>query len=152
MAHVCIDGISEEGMKNGAVQDFYNVLTAPWTVSNMHAQEARVQSCANLMQHIEHLSCATCLVPHGREGQLSYYVWQSLNRIYFSFVLLAETIKWWRRGGNQSTLRKPLMMIFKKCHILKLDIPSSSCLHSGDSFSWNSTMISFHTMQWRYSV
>ena len=29
-------------------------------------------------------------VPRGTKGQLSYYVWQSLNRIYLSFILLAE--------------------------------------------------------------
>ena len=37
---------------------FYNLLTAPWTISNMYAQVARAQSCANHMQHIERLSRA----------------------------------------------------------------------------------------------
>ena len=44
------------------IEIFNHVLTAPQTVSNMYAQVARAQSCANHVQHIEHLSCATCLV------------------------------------------------------------------------------------------
>ena len=36
------------------------------------------------------------------KGQLSYWIWQSLNHIYFSFILLAESIKQWRRVWNQS--------------------------------------------------
>ena len=43
----------------GAIQDLYNLLTAPRTVSNTYAQVARAQSCANHVQHIERLSCAT---------------------------------------------------------------------------------------------
>ena len=42
----------------GAVQDFYNLLTALRTVSNTYIRVARAKSCANHMQHIEHLSCA----------------------------------------------------------------------------------------------
>ena len=48
------------------------------------------------------------------KGQLSYYVWQSLNRIYLSFFLLAEPLTneegeetgvpgekpWWRASEN----------------------------------------------------
>ena len=41
---------------------FYNLLTAPQTISNTHNQVARVQSCANHVQHIERLSRATCCV------------------------------------------------------------------------------------------
>ena len=51
---------------------FYNLLTAPQTVSNMYAQAAQAQSCANHMQHIERLSRATCSVPFDIKGQLSY--------------------------------------------------------------------------------
>ena len=50
---------------------FCNLLTASQTVSNMYAQVARAQSCANHVQHIERLSCATCWVPLGMKGQLS---------------------------------------------------------------------------------
>ena len=41
---------------------FYNLLTAPRTVSNMHAQLIQAQSCTNHVQHIERLSRATCRV------------------------------------------------------------------------------------------
>ena len=53
----------------GAIRDFYNLLR---TVSNTYAQLAREQSCANHVQHIERLSRATCSVPLGTKGQLSY--------------------------------------------------------------------------------
>ena len=56
-----------------AVPDFNSLFTVLWTVSNTFAQVARVQSCANHMQHIEHLPHATC-VPCGTKGQLSYQV------------------------------------------------------------------------------
>ena len=55
----------------GADQDFYNLLTAPQTVSNMYAQVAWEYSCANYVQHIERLSCATC-APQTMKGQLSH--------------------------------------------------------------------------------
>ena len=41
---------------------FYNLLTAPRTVSNTYAQVAQAQSCPNHVQHIERLSRATCRV------------------------------------------------------------------------------------------
>ena len=40
----------------GAIRDFYNLLTAPRTVSSTYAQVSRAQSCANHVQHIERLS------------------------------------------------------------------------------------------------
>ena len=33
-----------------------------------------------------------CYMPRGTEEQLSYLVWQSLIRIYFSLILLAEPL------------------------------------------------------------
>ena len=56
----------------GQIEIVYNLLTAPPTVSNTHALVARAQSCANHVQNIEHLSRATCRVPSGTKGQLSY--------------------------------------------------------------------------------
>ena len=49
----------------GAIRDFYDLLTAPRTVSNTYAQVARAQSCTNHKQHIKSLSRATCSVPLG---------------------------------------------------------------------------------------
>ena len=40
--------------------------------ANTYAQVAKAQSCANHVQHIERLSRATCRVPLGTKGQLSY--------------------------------------------------------------------------------
>ena len=53
---------------------FYNLRTAPRTVSNTYAQVARAQSCANHVQHIARFSRTTCRVPRGTKGQLSYQV------------------------------------------------------------------------------
>ena len=39
---------------------FYNLITAPRSVSNTYAQVVRAQSFANHVQHIERLSRATC--------------------------------------------------------------------------------------------
>ena len=37
----------------------------------------------------------------------------------FQLYFIGWTIKWWGRGGNRSTWRKPLVTSFKKCHILQ---------------------------------
>ena len=41
---------------------FYNLLTAPRTVSNMYAQVAWAQPCANHVQHIERISHASVML------------------------------------------------------------------------------------------
>ena len=48
----------------GAIRDFDNLLTAPRTVSSTYAQVALAQSSANLVQHMERLSRATCVTCH----------------------------------------------------------------------------------------
>ena len=73
----------------------------------------------------------TCSVPRDTKGQFSCLVWQSWNRIYFSFILWAGTTNRWRRRGNQCTRRKPLTTSLIKCHILK---PADS------SPIWNSNL------------
>ena len=45
----------------GANRNFYNLFTAPQTVSDRYSQVARTQSCANHVQHIECLPRATCV-------------------------------------------------------------------------------------------
>ena len=68
----------------GANRDFYNLLTAPRTVSNTYAQVARAQSCANHVQHIERVSRATCSVPLGRrDGSGVKFV-----RVEIAFILV----------------------------------------------------------------
>ena len=56
----------------GAIRDFYDVITAPRTVSTTHAQVTRAQSCTNHVQHTERSSRAKCRVPLRTKGQLSY--------------------------------------------------------------------------------
>ena len=77
----------------------------------------RVQTMCNTSSayHVQ----VSCYVPLSTKGQLSYQVWQSWNCIYLSFILLAEPLNRWRRGGNRSTRRKPLATSFRKCHILQ---------------------------------
>ena len=41
-----------------------------------------------------------CFVPRGTKRQLSYWVWQSLNRIYLSFISLAEPLT--DEGGQKT--------------------------------------------------
>ena len=57
----------------GSIRDlFCNLLIVPRTVSNTYTQMARAQSCASHVLHIEHLSRATCRLPHGAKGQLGF--------------------------------------------------------------------------------
>ena len=87
----------------------------------MHDSKIFLQSphCAeNRLQHVRssdpgavmcksratHPALITCnmssYVPHGMKGQLSYQVWQSLNRIYLSFILWAEPLT--DEGGEET--------------------------------------------------
>ena len=52
----------EESHSKALFEIFYNLLTAPRTVSNTYAQVARAQSCANHVQHIERLSRASVML------------------------------------------------------------------------------------------
>ena len=114
----------------GAVQDFfYNLLTAPRTVSNTYALVGRTQSGTNHVQHIERLSRATCRVPRGTKGQLMQLLnLTELKSHLFSLYLNGLTMNRSRRGGNWSTRRKPLTKSFRKCHVLsqKIQAPSET--------------------------
>ena len=46
----------------GTIRDFYNLLTAPQTVSNAYAQVAWAQSCANHVQHNKRFSRASVML------------------------------------------------------------------------------------------
>ena len=73
--------------------------------------------------HATHRALITCsmswYVPSGTKGQLSHKVWQSLNHIYFSFILWAEPLtdeggeetrvpakKSWRRASERKTVQQ----------------------------------------------
>ena len=60
-AQICCDNDNDNRIK-GAIRDFLQFLAAPRTVSNTYAQVARVQSCANHVQHIERLSRASVML------------------------------------------------------------------------------------------
>ena len=77
----------------------------------------RVQITCNTSS--AHHMQVSCYVPLGTNGELSYEVCQSWIRIYLSFILLAEPLNRWRRGGKRSTRRKLLATSFRKCHILQ---------------------------------
>ena len=66
-----------------AIRDFF--LQSPHCAANC-LQHARAHACANHVQHIERLSRATCRMPRGTKGQLSYSVWQIVNRIHFRLL------------------------------------------------------------------
>ena len=63
-----------------------------------------------------HAQYAVC---HVTRRDSSAQLEKSRNRIYFSFIFLAETTDRSRRGGNRSTWRKPMTTSFKECHMLK---------------------------------
>ena len=74
---------------------FYNLLTAPQTISNMYTLVAWAQS------HRAMITCnILCHMPDGMKGQLSCQIWQSWNCIYFSFILLAEPLN--DEGGEET--------------------------------------------------
>ena len=54
--------------------------------------------------HATHWALTTynmlCYVPHGTKGHLNYQVWQTLNHIHLSFILLAEPLA--DEGGEET--------------------------------------------------
>ena len=101
----------------GAIRDFFTFSSQRRTRTLKWPEHNHVQITCNTSSayHVQ----VSCYVPLGTKGQLSCLVWQSWNRIYLSFILLAEPLNRWRRGGNRSTRRKPLATSFRKCHILQ---------------------------------
>ena len=74
--------------------------------------------CKSRATHRALITCnmSYCL-PRGTKGQLSYWIWQSWNRIYFNFYFIGWIINQWRRGGNRSTRRKPLATSLSKADL-----------------------------------
>ena len=58
------------------------------TVSITYAHVIIAQSRANPVQYIRHISRATCRVPRGTKGQLSYYLLQLLRSHSFSVYFI----------------------------------------------------------------
>ena len=88
----------------GAIWDFFQ--SPLWAVNCLQHVCSSGQGtivCKSCATHWP-LSCAACRVHLGTKGQLSYLSWQSGNRIYFSFISLAETIK----GATPGPRKKPM--------------------------------------------
>ena len=103
----------------GAIRNFLQSLHSAANCLNMNAQVARAQLCANHVQHIKRLSRAIVMLRATWYEGTAQLLSLSWNRIYLSFISLAEPLNQWRRGGNRRTHRKPLAMSFRKCHILQ---------------------------------
>ena len=91
-----------------------NFLQSPqWAMNCLQRVHSSVQIMSNTLgaQHVQHVMWY--------KGTAHLLSLTDLNDIYFSCILLVETINQWRRGGNLSTWRKPLATSFRKCHILK---------------------------------
>ena len=65
----------------GAIQDFYNFLTAPWTVSNIYTHVAKAKSCANHMQHIRHKSSHRVSLPITNQP-----IWNRFKAYHFKIL------------------------------------------------------------------
>ena len=100
----------------GAIRDFFQSShSAANCLQQVRSSGPGTIVCKSRAIHRALITCnMSCYVPLGTKGQLSYYVWHSWNRIYLSFILLAESLNRWRRGGNRSTRRKPLAMSFRR--------------------------------------
>ena len=99
----------------GAVRDFFNRIQrrcsrffqSPHSTTNC-LQYVR-SSCQGAIvcntsstYHVQ----VSCYMPLGTKGQLSYWLSQSLNRIYFSSILLAETTEPMKEGRKLEYLEK----------------------------------------------
>ena len=105
----------------------YNLLTAPWNVSNTYAQVARVQITCNTSSayHVQHV----VLRATRYEGAAQLLSLTELTSHLFELYFITWTINRWRRIGRRSTRRKPLATSFRKCLILQLE-DSSPKRHS----------------------
>ena len=107
--------INNKNNNNGTERRSSNFSQSPHCAVNClqtYTHVAWAQSCENPVQQIERVSHATCRVPHSTKGQLSYQVWPSWNRIYFSFILLAEPLT--------TENRKILVTIQAFLHVFRL--------------------------------
>ena len=97
-------------------QHVYNLLTAPWTISNTYAQVVWAQSHANHVQNIGLLYVQhVVLRAMWYEGTVQLLSLTELKSHLFELYFIGWTINRWRRGGNRSTWRNPLATNFRKC-------------------------------------
>ena len=78
---------------------FYNLLTAPWTISNTYTQVARAQPCANHVKHIERLSHASVMLrATWYEGTAQLWSLTELKLHLFELYFIGWTIKPMKEG------------------------------------------------------
>ena len=82
--------------------------------------------CKSCAQDPALIMCKCHVTCHLVQRDSSATKFQSLNHIYFSFILLAEPLNRRRRGGNRSTQRKCLATSFRKRHTLNLKVQAQS--------------------------
>ena len=113
-----------------------------------HVQMTYNTSCAYHVQQV-------VLRAMWYEGTTKLLSSTEFKSLLFELYFIGWTINRWRRGGNQSTWRKPLATSFRKCHILKSEDSSPKW----DSNPYNSiggrlgkqTCWSITTIIWLYS-
>ena len=103
----------------GAIPDF--LQSSHCAANFLQHVRSSGQGAIVCKSHATHRAFITCFTSCATwyEGAAQLLSLTELNPISFSFILLVETISRRRRGGNQSTRRKPLMTSLRKCHILK---------------------------------
>ena len=78
---------------------YYNLPTAPLTVSNMYAQVAWAKPCANHVQHIERLSRASVMLcATWYEGTAQLFSLTELKSYLFELYFIGWTIKLKKEG------------------------------------------------------
>ena len=100
---------------------FYNLLTAPWTVSNTYAQVVWAQSCANHVQHIERFSRASVMLrATWYEGTAQLLSLTELKSHLFELYFIGWTIKPMKEGKKPEYPDKtPGDELKKKRHIVQ---------------------------------
>ena len=86
----------------GTIQDFWQSLHCSANcLQHIHSSGPGAIVCKSCATHWVLITCnMSCYVPCGTKGQLSYKVWQSVNCIYFSCILLAEPFT--NEGGEET--------------------------------------------------
>ena len=109
---------------------FYNLLSAPRTVSNMYAQVARAQSCANHVRHIERLSRASVMLrATWYEGTAQLLSLTELKSHLFELYFIGWTIKLMKEGRKPEYPEKTPgdeLQKMPQAHSPKIQAPSET--------------------------
>ena len=109
---------------------FYNLLIVPRTISNMYNQVtwANIMCKSPATYQVRHVvlratwfkgTAQLLSLTEFNSHLFKLFILLAFIELLSSFILLAEPLNRWRRGGNQSTHKKTLATSFRKFHILK---------------------------------